>query len=372
MNKINHSTKLQRLSFIKFIYTEGLKQSEMDEPSCAISILTFHDAIENFLLLCAENTQAHVGKFDSFMSYWNKIEKSSGKRLVEEASMNRLNRARNNLKHNGIIPIKLHVNEFRERVISFFEKNTPDFFDISFSDINIDDHKKIDIINDNEQFILPTIEKEGKSILRKIYSTILPTQASRSVYPIYLSAAILTSWIITASLLLFPLNMISDFGLFDFIVWMAFAPVLMIFVIFDPNNRIFGRYIDFIEGDPLTIIFLFILSILYLLIFISVSLLSLEEEKERKIYYPTLLREILEKNGLIGINELAKQLNVSNEVINIWLEIINPNYQIKKAQRHIKTLKRSISNEEIKELMKNLKEAQREVDKIEANKKRNL
>ena len=120
--KLLDSTTKHRLSFIKFLFSEGMKQAEYDDPSCSISLLTFHDAIENFLLLCAEKFSVKMRKNENFMQFWENIEKTSGIQLQEPVLIDRLNRARNNLKHNGILPIRFHVIEFKEGTKRFFEK----------------------------------------------------------------------------------------------------------------------------------------------------------------------------------------------------------------------------------------------------------
>lgn len=48
------TTYLQRLSFIKYLFSIGITQSYQPEPLCGVAILSFHDSIELFLCLASE------------------------------------------------------------------------------------------------------------------------------------------------------------------------------------------------------------------------------------------------------------------------------------------------------------------------------
>ena len=63
-------------------------------------------------------------------------------------------------------------------------------------------------------------------------------------------------------------------------------------------------------------------------------------------------------------NELSKE-----EVINVWSEVISPNYQIKRVNRHLKTVRRTISDGELEDLMEKLRDARREVNRIKRERK---
>ena len=66
------STIIQRLSFIKYIFSMGLNQSHQPDPLNSISILSFHDSVELFLQLSLEKLD--ISKADvKFMKYYELI-----------------------------------------------------------------------------------------------------------------------------------------------------------------------------------------------------------------------------------------------------------------------------------------------------------
>lgn len=56
--KVKESTR--RLAFIKYLYNMAVEQSMKPEPTCASSVLTFHDSIELFLEPASEHLD--IGK----------------------------------------------------------------------------------------------------------------------------------------------------------------------------------------------------------------------------------------------------------------------------------------------------------------------
>lgn len=122
----------RRLAFIKYMYKVAIEQSYKPEPLCSISLLTFHDAIESFSQLSAEFLNIKLKSNMDFMEYWNRIDK-----LTLKESMHRLNKARVNLKHHGIMPSKLEIEGFRASTTNFFEENVPIVFNIEFSGISL-------------------------------------------------------------------------------------------------------------------------------------------------------------------------------------------------------------------------------------------
>jgi len=138
MNDIKNNV-LRRLVFIKYLYKLGIEQSLKPEPMCCISILTFHDAIELFLQLTSEFL--NVGKSGiRFMEYFGLISnKIEGKDLSQKESIRRLNEARVSLKHHGILPSKLDVDNFNISVTNFFIENTSLIFKLNFEEISLID-----------------------------------------------------------------------------------------------------------------------------------------------------------------------------------------------------------------------------------------
>lgn len=130
---------VNRLAFIKYLYTGAVEQSQRPEPFCSASILTFHDAIELFLQFASEYLDVGKGQ-PSFMDYWEILaSKLPAGFPTQKESMRRMNKARVALKHHGTLPSKLDLEAFRSSVTNFFEENTPAIFSIIFSEISLID-----------------------------------------------------------------------------------------------------------------------------------------------------------------------------------------------------------------------------------------
>jgi hypothetical protein len=127
---------LKRLTFIKYLYSIALEQSRKAEPMCYASLLTFHDAIELFFDLSAECVGINLDV--SFMASFEEIDKQLTQgELSQKESVRRLNKARVNLKHDGLFPSILDIEAYRATATNFFEENTPLIFKINFSDISL-------------------------------------------------------------------------------------------------------------------------------------------------------------------------------------------------------------------------------------------
>ncbi len=62
-------SSMRRLAFIRYLYGDAVRQSQLPEPMCAASVLTFHDAAELFLVLACEHKD--VGNTNlKFAAYW--------------------------------------------------------------------------------------------------------------------------------------------------------------------------------------------------------------------------------------------------------------------------------------------------------------
>jgi len=128
---------MQRLAFIKAVYTTAVSQSQAPEPLNSMAVLSFHDAVELFLQLSAEYLNANTDQL-KFMEYWDVLSKRiQGDSLQQKESMRRLNKSRVTLKHHGTLPSKLDIESFRASATSFFEDNTPLIFNESFSNISL-------------------------------------------------------------------------------------------------------------------------------------------------------------------------------------------------------------------------------------------
>lgn len=129
--------KMRRLAMIQYVYTMAVDQSRQPEPLNMVSVLYFHDAVELFLALASEHLDA--GKTgQAFMSYWEAInQKLPNKDFGQKDSMNRLNAARSNWKHHGILLPTTEIEDFKTNVADFFRENTPKVFGFAFEEISM-------------------------------------------------------------------------------------------------------------------------------------------------------------------------------------------------------------------------------------------
>lgn len=146
---------LKRLSFIKYLYQLGIRQSRQKTPQDSISILMFHDSIELFLQLSTEYLNASTQTNINFMEYWGIInQKLQGQQLSQKNQMNRLNKARVNLKHHGLLLNESDIESFRVNTSDFFSDNCSIVFEINFSEISL-----IDLIDNYLEMPLITMSK---------------------------------------------------------------------------------------------------------------------------------------------------------------------------------------------------------------------
>lgn len=122
----------KRLAVIKQLYLHGVEQSYEVEPMNGFSILSFHDSVEMFMKLCAEEREIKIGRDVNFGDYFSKLPD-----LHCNATMTNLNSKRVNLKHYGTLPSKLDIEISRANVTDFFEQNTPMFFKVQFDEISL-------------------------------------------------------------------------------------------------------------------------------------------------------------------------------------------------------------------------------------------
>jgi hypothetical protein len=129
----------KRLAFIRFLFNRAVEESKKSEPWCSICLLTFHDAIELFFVLSCEHLGVTGAKERTpFDDYWNLIAGGlKEKRLSQEASIKRLNKGRIAMKHQGILPLKSDVENYRVNATNFLEENTRIVFNTEIEDVSL-------------------------------------------------------------------------------------------------------------------------------------------------------------------------------------------------------------------------------------------
>lgn len=134
-NSMPGQTMMERLVFAKTLHKEAIHQSHRRRPYSSMSVLAFHDAIELFLFLAAEEVDT---KNDSnLISCCNNIEQKTGEEIAGKAGIDRLRKARTNLKHYATRPDESEIASFRATAEHFFVENTPKIFGISYDDISM-------------------------------------------------------------------------------------------------------------------------------------------------------------------------------------------------------------------------------------------
>lgn len=130
-------TTMERLAFIKHIHRRAEEISRQPQPHSSTAILGFHDSVELFLALAAEEVGAKSQY--QFMEYWEEIKKNSDVELTQKVAMKRLNKARVNLKHYGNRPNEDDIESYRANVRSFFDENTKQIFGVQYSEVSLVD-----------------------------------------------------------------------------------------------------------------------------------------------------------------------------------------------------------------------------------------
>ena len=153
---MNTKDFIKRLTYAKYIYNKGIEFLSQRIPvSDAMSILLFHDASEQLLLIVADKlgiSTTNIG----FLEYWDKV-KNKGKHLPNKNEMSKLNKMRVSFKHQGILPNHDECRDISYVLNGFFSSVSHDILNIDFLNlrladlINYDDVK--DCIKNAEDFL---------------------------------------------------------------------------------------------------------------------------------------------------------------------------------------------------------------------------
>ncbi|MFD4595645.1 hypothetical protein [Streptomyces rubiginosohelvolus] len=136
------SQEMQRLAFIRLLVQQGVEQAARPEPIAAAAILTFHDAVELFLMLASEHLGVTVPDKGGFVPrYFDSLHPDkagpAGVDLAGRLGVKRLTDHRNAFKHAAALPSGTAVVQARDDTERFFEENTPKVFNIPFDSIDM-------------------------------------------------------------------------------------------------------------------------------------------------------------------------------------------------------------------------------------------
>lgn len=131
---LNKEIIIRRLALIKYLFQKGVEMSKQAETTSGFSILSFHDSIEMFLILAAEDRDIKKYKTFSFMQFWDSIPELTMRNQIEALKDRRVA-----IKHRCQFPSKQDVEISRINTIDFFIENTSKIFNLKFSDISLAD-----------------------------------------------------------------------------------------------------------------------------------------------------------------------------------------------------------------------------------------
>lgn len=123
----------KRLAVIRHLFEKGKALSYEGEPMNGLCLLPFHDSVEMFMKLCADEQGIQIPRNTMFMDYFAKIPS-----LQDKAQMDSLNSRRVSLKHHGQMPSSMDVELTRANVIDFYEHNTSIFFGCKLEDVSLE------------------------------------------------------------------------------------------------------------------------------------------------------------------------------------------------------------------------------------------
>lgn len=139
----------RRLAFVRYLYGLGVDQSNKPEPFAAVAVLTFHDACEMFLQIAAEhNGLTFPRRSPDLLEYWSLFKDQANLLVSSKVAMSRLNRARGNLKHGGVLPAHDEVEGFRAAVTSFLKDNALLLLGINLDEVSLTSMIKSDDVRE--------------------------------------------------------------------------------------------------------------------------------------------------------------------------------------------------------------------------------
>jgi len=142
--------KIERLTFVKYLFTQAGVQKNLERPLSSSAILTIHDCVECFLQLCYEVTTGKT-KFssqnilDTYSEEINKVLLENGKQQIYKAYIKRINDLRNQLKHSTIFTDHKQIPNLYAETEIFLSDFSKLIFDINFEDISI-----IELLKDDD------------------------------------------------------------------------------------------------------------------------------------------------------------------------------------------------------------------------------
>jgi hypothetical protein len=138
----------KRLAFVRYMYQIGEQQAETPLPYGALAVLSFHDSIEWFLLTACEYHTVNASEKATVHQYFDLLRSLD---ITGKMALNKINSARNGLKHRLTIPSSISIRDLQVLTKNFLEENTSILFDAGFADISMLDMIVSDSVRSNLQ-----------------------------------------------------------------------------------------------------------------------------------------------------------------------------------------------------------------------------
>lgn len=125
------------LATVHYLYDLAVQQSRRSGLRQGAAILTFHDAVEMFLVLGLQHHGLYSDRrFYHFHEYWSELARANPP-INLTRTMDTLNRARVSFKHHAIPPATTVVEETRVHVRDFLTENVPIVFGLNLEDVHL-------------------------------------------------------------------------------------------------------------------------------------------------------------------------------------------------------------------------------------------
>ena len=128
---------MRRLTIVRYLYNQAIEQERKGDLLGGLALLPFHDAVELFLQVAAENhPEVKLTKSVEFIAYWPAFA-AAELTLPYQEQMRRFNNARVEVKHRGTLPSRHDVEGFRATITAFLVDAAPKLFEIDFDSISL-------------------------------------------------------------------------------------------------------------------------------------------------------------------------------------------------------------------------------------------
>lgn len=131
----------------KYMVGVATEQLQQPDPRASIALLTYHDAVELFLVTAADYLGIVADRDTTFLAYW-KLLRSVGRNMPFYGAMKRLNDSRIALKHHGHVPRRADLADFRVVVCEFCQEAVSAVFGLNWGDVSMSDYVAVPSVRD--------------------------------------------------------------------------------------------------------------------------------------------------------------------------------------------------------------------------------